>query len=471
MSLTSALNSAMTGLAAASRASQIVSDNIANAMTPGYGLRSLELTSDAISGSGVRIVGIDRHSDPALTANRRSADAEHVVAETLSTFLSSAEGLVGSALDEGSLSARLTAFDTSLITAASSPDSTIRLDDVARRAADLTQAISGAADGIQGLRKEADKTIAGMVETLNDRLLQVQEINTRLPSISGSTAALLDQRQALIDEINEIVPVNVVTRDHGQIALYSDGGAILLDGSAVEIEFSDSTAVTAQMTQDNGYLSGLTLNGMELNSTALDGSGLGAQFRIRDVLGPEVQSQLDQIALDLIQRFEPDGLDSTVATGEPGLFTDAGSALNESAITGLANRLQVNTLVDPDLDAETWRLRDGLGAPSPANVGDATLLQSYSEALAETRSLNGASVSAADLTIGVVADIASDYTDAESKLSFAAASRTELERLELEQGVDTDTELQTLMIVERNYAANARIVQAVEDMMDSLMRI
>ncbi|WP_146347547.1 flagellar hook-associated protein FlgK [Falsiphaeobacter marinintestinus] len=474
MSLSSALNSAMSGLTAASRASLIVSDNIANAMTPGYGRRSLELASDSIIGSGVRIVGIDRNSDPALTASRRSADAEHASAETFAAFLQSTEALVGSALDEDSLSARLAAFDTSLITAASAPESTVRLNEVAQRAADLAQSISNAADGVQSLRGESDKKIADFVDTMNDRLARIQDINIRITAIGAagdSAAAMVDQRQVLIDEINEIVPINVVPRDHGQVALYSDGGAILLDGSAVEIGFEASTIVTAQMAKDDGGLSGLDLNGMALKPTALDGGALGAQFRIRDDLGPELQSQLDQMAEDLIARFETTGLDRTLAEGEPGLFTDAGLALDSTATTGLANRLTVNVLVAPDGSDETWHLRDGFGAAVPGEVGDATLLQGFSAVLAETRFLNGQTVTASDMVSAIVAGVASDITVADNALSFAATSRTELERLELEQGVDTDAELQTLMIVERAYAANARIVQAVEDMMDSLMRI
>ena len=55
MSLSSALNSAMSGLTAASRASEVVSENIANVMTPGYARRSLELASAVHTGPGVRI--------------------------------------------------------------------------------------------------------------------------------------------------------------------------------------------------------------------------------------------------------------------------------------------------------------------------------------------------------------------------------------------------------------------------------
>jgi flagellar hook-associated protein 1 FlgK len=38
-------------------------------------------------------------------------------------------------------------------------------------------------------------------------------------------------------------------------------------------------------------------------------------------------------------------------------------------------------------------------------------------------------------------------------------------------GVDTDAELQTLIVLERIYGANARMLRAIDEMLDQLMRI
>lgn len=38
-------------------------------------------------------------------------------------------------------------------------------------------------------------------------------------------------------------------------------------------------------------------------------------------------------------------------------------------------------------------------------------------------------------------------------------------------GVDSDAEMQKLLQYEQAYAANARVIQAVNDMMDQLLRI
>ncbi len=58
---------------------------------------------------------------------------------------------------------------------------------------------------------------------------------------------------------------------------------------------------------------------------------------------------------------------------------------------------------------------------------------------------------------------------AEQKLTFAAVRATEAEQFLMADGVDTDRELQRLMLIEQAYAANARVLQTVDDMMNALM--
>ena len=58
MSISSALSNALSGLTVASRAADVVSSNIANAMTDGYGVRSLAIGARIVgdSGTGARIL-------------------------------------------------------------------------------------------------------------------------------------------------------------------------------------------------------------------------------------------------------------------------------------------------------------------------------------------------------------------------------------------------------------------------------
>ena len=68
MSIASALGSALSGLTAASRAAEVVSSNVANAQTPGYGRREISLQARSIGGSGlgVSVIAINRRVDQVL---------------------------------------------------------------------------------------------------------------------------------------------------------------------------------------------------------------------------------------------------------------------------------------------------------------------------------------------------------------------------------------------------------------------
>ncbi|MEM6371978.1 MAG: flagellar hook-associated protein FlgK [Pseudomonadota bacterium] len=484
MTISSALNSAMTGLQAASRASGLVSSNIANALTPGYARRTLSIGSMSIADAGgVQINGVNRQVNAQVIADRRLAGSDFGYRTATSKYMNRVEDMVGTPDQAASLSGRLASFENGLILASSRPDAVERLDSVALNARDLAQSINSIADGIQESRKNADRSIADQVTRLNDTLQAVQTLNRRITAASGQlndTSGLQDQRQVLIDEISEMVPVRVLQRDHGTVALYSTGGAILLDGRAAEIGFEGSNTVTPSMTVDDGSLSGLSINGISINTSSasgrLHGGTLGAQFEIRDELAPQAQLQIDAIARDLVERFESSAVDPTLSPGQAGLFTDSGAALDPTVELGLAQRLSLNALVDPAQGGETWRIRDGLGAALPGDAGNAQILNALSDAMSQTRiqasgSFGTSLLSASDVAATFASKLATDRLREDQQLSFASAQFYELTELELADGVDTDVELQNLMVIEQAYAANARVIQTVDEMFDTLLRI
>ncbi len=483
MNLSTALNNAMTGLTATSRGASVVSENIANALTPGYAKRSLELTTSLISGNGVRTAGIIRHQDPVLTANRRATDADLSHQSAVADFHTQLERVVGTPEDAASLTNRLAEFESSLITAASLPDSVERLDEVARSGSDLAASLNRASEGLRQLRSDADRTIGSQIASLNQTLKDIEDLNARIPVIrnsGGDINAFLDQRQVLIDQVNELIPVNVVPRDNDRVSLYSDGGLILLEGKAAEFSFTTTGDTQPHMTVGNGLLSGLEMNGNPVRTSGdtaqIRGGALAAQFEIRDQLAPEVQTQLDTVARDLVERFETPGLDPTALATDPGLFTDGGNRLDLTMLTGIASRISLNTVVDPDSGGDSWRLRAGLGAAAPNDPGDSTQLQAFSAVLVEARPVAGAIFGTGNMRTSEIAEammsrVGADAHVAEQRRTFATGAQKQMQQLEAEQGVDTDQELQQLMQIEQAYAANARLISVVDELMDTLLRL
>lgn len=482
MSLASALNSALTGLSITARQTEIVSNNIANAADESYGRRELALSSNVVT-SGVRIVGVVRNSDPAVLSERRSAEAGNGADILRAEFLAAAERLTGKPEDAFSLAGRLTALETGLVSAASAPESGQRLNTVATRAAELSTALNTATSGLNTLRNAADRSIGLQVDTLNTALSRLETLNEQIARAGAAgeeTPAHLDQRQKLVDQINAIVPINIAPRENGRIALYTNQGTVLIDGPAAEIGYETTFTTTPELTIENGRLSGLTINGIALrtgsDNGALRGGTLAAQFEIRDELAPRLQADLDAMARDLIERFQDPAVDPSLGIGDAGLFTDGASALDPLAEVGLAGRIRLNAAVDPDQGGQAWRLRSGLNAAAPGPVGDASLLQAWETALTARRSpasgpFDANPVTALDFASTVMSQVAHRRLTADEHLSFSSSTLSEIKKIELGGGVDTDAEIQNLLTIETAYAANARVIQTIDDMMQTLLRL
>lgn len=482
MSISHSLSNALSGLTAASRMAEVVSSNLANALTDGYGRRSLNLSAATIGGrgAGVNIDGVTRMVDRGILADRRLADASLSSHMQTSAFMSRLEDLIGTAGAPDSLANRVTAAEQALIDASASPSSDSHLQSVVDRFNQLAGSLNAASDGIQGLRQDADKTISQQVETLNASLRQVAQLNADITmsyNTGNDPSALMDQRQQVVDKIAEIVPIREVDRQGGQVALMTTSGEALIDGPPKQFGFAASNFITAEMTLDSGGLSGLTLDGAPFAPAdgvgRLAGGSLGAAFAMRDQTLTDAQAGLDAMARDLVERFQDPAVDPTLAPGDAGLLTDNGAAFDVVNTIGLAGRIQINVAVDPAQGGALSKIRDGVGALAAGPVGNSQQITAWSDALAEMRnsSLGGQTASASGHAANLMSHIGNARLAAESELSFATGRWDTLRQAELSNGVDSDHELQMLMQIEQAYAANAKLVQTVESMIQTLMEL
>lgn len=485
MSISSTLSNALTGLNAASRAAQVVSSNVSNAMTDGYARRELDLSARAITGSGdgVQVDGIRRVVDETILRDRRLADAAVGEARVQSDFARAALDIIGLPGDAGSLAARVASLEAALLEAASRPDSDVRLATVLDAATGLTESLNNASNSVQQLRIDADQNIENTVIELNDTLAQIAEINGLILSARASgqdSPGLEDQRQVLVDRIAQSVPVRQIPRDNGTIALYSMGGALLLDGKPAEFGFQNTDTITADMTLASGALSGLTLNGEPVNTSGgfspITGGVLSALFAVRDEQAIDAQDALDSIARDLISRFESTSADPTLNPGDPGLFTDGGGVLDPTDVIGLSGRIGVNTLVNPSNGGDLSLLRDGLGAGVQGPLGNSEILNALGEALSSSQAPVGGGFSATLRTFSqMISDLTSRFGQADVKqsnsLAFQQSRQSSLRDTELANGVDTDQEMQKLLLIEQAYAANARVIRTADQLIQTLLEI
>lgn len=486
MSLSSALSSAVSGLTSSARRAEITSDNIANALTPGFAKRRIEVASDVLDGRGVgvRFVGVDRITDVAATASRRYMESEfgraaisHGVSERITVLL-------GAAGQPGAMANRFAEFEAALVAAASEPGGQSHLDNGVSRAKELANDLNRISRENAELRQYADQQISHKVDRININLQEIKRLNTEMTHRQASfngTNSLEDTRQKLIDEISEAIPIKVIKRQNGQVALFTTEGATLIDGLVSELEFTPTMMITHDMTLASGALSGLTLNGDPVpigdGAGVMDGGSLGALFAARDIDVPKFNSQMDALARDLIERFQDPAVDTTLAVGDAGIFTDGGVAFDPLNEVGLAGRIEINDLINPTEGGESWRLRDGLNAAGIGEVGDNTILRNLEAAMQGPQSATAAigifgSMSAASFAAEITSQHAFNTSVLEERSAYANGQLSLLKETESGRtGVDTDEELQNLLEIEKAYAANARVVSTIDELLSRLLEI
>jgi flagellar hook-associated protein 1 FlgK len=465
----------MSGLTATARGTETVAANLANAATPGYARRELAVSAQTAGGNagGVRVDGVTRAVNASVLSESRLAEAARAEASTRLAFATQIEERIGIAGNPGSLGAALTDFQTALSSAASRPDDEIR----------LTAARFNVASGqVQAARGAADQAIATDVATLNTSLAEVANLNRRIAVMEADgsdPSALIDQRQGIIGEIAKIVPVQEVTRAAGAVALFTAEGAVLLDGTTpTALSFDAAGQVTAGLTVGTG-LALLTQNGAELTASQMRlyaGGSLAANFAIRDELAPAIQASLDDLAYDLHERLANPAVDSTLNATSAGLFTDSGARASLADKTGLAGRISVNAVVVGSEGGAVWRLRSGLQAGAEGAVGDASLLIAVSDALEQaTSALTGTGFSGkaslADRLGRVESQVSTARVNAQSDAAIRNGQADTIWSRLAADGVDSDAEMQRLLQYEQAYAANARVIQAIQTMMDQILGI
>lgn len=464
MSISSAISSALVGMGNNIRTAEVIASNVANAGDASYSRREFD--------NGL----VKRIANPVLLQDRRLSDADTGQSATMLDHANRIESIFGEIDDPTSLTGALAAFDSALLLASSDPSSEIRLENVVKTAGRLTAAFNATEGNLQSVREQADAKINAQIDLLNSRLTEVANLNSSISIAKhGDTevSSLMDQRQRAIDDIAQMVPIKTVARDRGELTIYTTGGVVLVGDSASEIGFESSPVVTSAMTIGNGLLSGLTVNGKSISTHTggpFAGGSIAAQFEIRDEIVPALQVELDEIAFDLAQKFGSNGPDQTIASGFTGLFTDSG-AIPLQGDVGTAGRLQLNDRVST---AESWRMRDGIYAATQGEVGNSSLLTSLSSALQNTQaptSGSGANLSIGERISALGERAVSFRVDALQRDEAAQSRNTTLRELENVGGVDTDQELQKLLMVEQSYAANAQVLSTMDDLINKLLEM
>ncbi|MHB1297446.1 MAG: flagellar hook-associated protein FlgK [Gemmatimonadaceae bacterium] len=464
-SIGSILSTARSALLTHQAALEVSGHNIANAETPGYTRQELLLgtgpsrqSTDGVFGTGVRMVTVGRARDALLDQDVRAQLAPASSASTRRDTLLRIERVFGEPSDNG-LAAAFDAFWDSWSDLAGQPTNAGARAVVRQRASALIERFNSFAGEIQSLETSTRSQARETVDRVNLLSSQVAAINGQIvPAEAGGHTAndLRDQRDRLLDELGALVPLTVIDRADGsnQVML---GGRPLVDGK---------TASTLAL--GPGVPLEVRFAG-EPTAVRTMGGKLGALLDIANVDIAQVRSGLDAMAAALVTDVNAIHLQGWSPTaGAAGNWdplngpTGSGIAFFDTAASGsTAAGIRLSAAVAADAGAIA------AGATLDATGDNATAL-----ALAGLRDLAPSAVGgsfggAFRAVISSLAGAARAATDSASVSDTLL--RQSMARRESTSGVSTDEELMRLMRHQQAYAAAAKVVQTVDEMMGVLL--
>jgi flagellar hook-associated protein 1 FlgK len=453
--ISAGLEIARKALAAYQLAISVYGNNIANVNTPGFSRRRplLQESDNAVLSFGRVGLGVDtrairRMRDALLDSGYRKENSSCGKYEMLESNLAQIEDVLLEPSDSG-LGTLISDFWDGWQELANEPESITARTLVAGRAESLCRSLNGTSARLNTMRETLNEEIEGVVDDINSLAERVAYLNGMIveAEASGNEASdLRDQRDALIDDLSNLVDVKVYEG--------ADGSASVRMGSETLVERTVSVPLKTAARGDAGVVVSDIRLGNGTRSISVAGGRLAGLVECRDQLIPRYLSQLDEIARGIVERVNEvhrAGHGLAGSTGQD-FFDPAG--LTASTISVSQFILGDVTLIAASSDGATGN-------------GDNAL------AIADIR-LEGLfgpeNATAEDFYSSFIGDVGMDSERAADGKEGQELLLRELDtRRESVKGVSIDEETTNLVAAQHAYQAAAKLVSVIDELMDTLM--
>lgn len=333
MSLSTALNAAVSGLKANQSAVDLAARNIANATTEGYTRKTVG-QSNALAGGegiGVSVRAAVREVDNYLFGQLQRSSGVNAKLEVRSEFLTRVDQMFGTPDSETSIASYVTRLGTAFQDLATTPESTVTREATLAAAEELTVELNRLSDEIQQMRRETERRLEDAVSQANGALAKIHDLNLKISANqAGSVADLQDERDMAVRELASLMDIRTVEREGGRISVFSNGGNLLLDTQPAKLSFDEHPTLNAS----SFYNSDPALRGVGTVTLQVGGSApidllrdgtiregkIAGLVDMRDKTLVEAQSQLDEIAHNLAKSMSETTVTSAAVAGPPAGF-------------------------------------------------------------------------------------------------------------------------------------------------------
>lgn len=476
-------------LMAQQRAMDVASHNIANANNPAYSRQRASMVASAPyappgsepagqagqAGTGVWVAAIERLRDGFLDQRMRQEGALLGYWQVHRDTLEQVERLVAEPSDQG-LQAALDQFWQALQDLSTQPDSRAARELVVRRGELLAFSVRQLFERVQRLRLDLESAASLKVQQANQLARQVALLNGQIARVAASGQRpndLLDERDQLLEQLAGLLGVQVHFRPVGDsgvadVVTVSLNGVALVDGeraySLVLQGNPGEQVLRADIPAGPALLPGgevgayLELRGTAVDSTSASGF-LGELLRDLDLLVRELGSRINELHR---QGYPLSGS----APGDLPFFAAPPGQNVPSDADGdgwVADDLQV----EPSLLSDPEQLAAALSPDSPGDGANALAM-----ARIKFERLAGlGDATAGDFLASLVGRLGVRSQQAQTMADNQELVVQELRTLrESLSGVSLDEEMADLVRFEHAYGAAARVMTAMDSVLDTLIQ-
>lgn len=328
-------------LLAFQQALQTTSQNISNVNTPGYSRQRIDLSStlpqsagNYFLGRGVQVTGVQRIFSGVVNSQVNDATAANARYQTYSQYASQVDNLLADA--SAGLQPAVQSFFNAVQGVANSPASIPARQTLISQGGQLTARFNSLYSQINQANGQINGQLTSEVNTVNQLATQIAQLNKQIVAASNSSNPvgqpndLLDQRDALLNQLSKSVNVSTVTQSDGSVNVMIGTGQALVVGTATtQLGLAPTSGDPNQLN-----LVFKTANGDIPVANVNPGGNIGGLLDARNQVVVPAENALGQLAISVGQAFNAQqklGVDLTGTLGQnffnvPGPSVYAGAA-------------------------------------------------------------------------------------------------------------------------------------------------
>ncbi|MGL5698303.1 MAG: flagellar hook-associated protein FlgK [Kluyvera sp.] len=305
------MNLAQSGLSSAQAALNVVGNNLNNAVTLGYSRQNIILgeaggktTGYGFFGYGVQVNGVQRSYDSFINNQVRGASTQFSALSSRYEQLSQVDNMLAD--DVSNISQSLNNIFAALDKVSSDPASPSARQESLSQFKSIAYQYNNNSSTLNGLEKSTNKQIAQTVNDINSLSKQIANLNKEIEKIHGQSgdlpADLLDQRDMALGQLNDLVGIKVNENTaNGRVDVSFASGLPLVNGDqSYQVESSVSAADPNKTVVSYVDAAG---NSIPLDESKMTTGKLGGLFKFRNEDLVDARNQLNQLALQMANKF------------------------------------------------------------------------------------------------------------------------------------------------------------------------